>query len=295
MTDALGPIGIVALLRRLAERDGRTAATTDPDAAPALCAFVTHHRERLAAVKLRRAALVLVLEGTKDLCTAGRRHRFPAGAAIALPAGWRGDVVNDPDAASGVYRALCLDFPPELILRAHRAHPDWAGRPLARAQRLRVRLDAVLGGAVQHFAEGLALPDLPRSMLEHRAMEVLLALVGQGVLPLEVHAGAERIGEAVHRLVSWDPERRWTADALAAELGLSNATLRRRLAAEGTALRRVLADARMSLAETLLREEATTVREVALATGYASPSRFARRFRAERGRAPASIRSPSAD
>ena len=196
-------------------------------AAPALCAFVAHTRERLASVTMRRAALVLVLEGDKELVVSGRRLRFAAGAAIALPAGWRGEVVNDPDDTTGVYRALCLDFPAELILRTHRAHPDWVGRTLPLERRMRARLDAVLAGAVHHFAEGLALPDLPPQLLEHRAMEVLLALVGQGALPLQPHAGAVLASEAVSRLVSWDPERDWTADALAAELGLSNATLRR--------------------------------------------------------------------
>ena len=286
---------ITAVLLRLAQDDTRAHSTTDPMAAPALCAFVAHTRERLASVTMRRAALVLVLEGDKELVVSGRRLRFAAGDAIALPAGWRGEVVNDPDDTTGVYRALCLDFPAELILRTHRAHPDWAGRTLPLERRLRARLDAVLAGAVQHFAEGLALPDLPPLLLEHRAMEVLLALVGQGALPLQPHAGAVLASEAVSRLVSWDPERDWTADALAAELGLSNATLRRRLAGEGTSLRRVLAATRMTLAETLLRDDALTVREAALAIGYASPSRFTRRFKAERGMLPASIRASEID
>lgn len=281
---------ITSLLLRLAQKDTRAESATSPLAAPGLCAFVTYKRERLAAVTLHRAALVLVLEGDKELVMSGRRLRFTAGAAIALPAGWRGEVVNDPDPATGVYRALCLDFPAELILRTHRAHPHWAGRELPLERRIRARLDAVLGAAVHHFAEGLALGDLPMELLEHRAMEVLLALVGQGALPLQPHAGGVRMSEAVGQLVSWDPERNWTAEALATELGLSNATLRRRLAGEGTSLRRVLAAARMTLAETLLRDDALTVREAALATGYASPSRFARRFKAERGVRPASIR-----
>lgn len=286
---------IIALLLRLAQDDTRARSAADPLAAPALCAFVAHARERLAAVTLSRAALILVLEGAKELVVSGRRLQFSAGAAIALPAGWRGEVVNDPDGTTGVYRALCLDFPAELILRTHRAHPHWVGRTLPLERRMRARLDAVLGAAVHHFAEGLALPDLPPPILEHRAMEVLMALVGQGALPLQPHAGVTGASEAVSRLVSWDPERDWTADALAAELGLSNATLRRRLAGEGTSLRRVIAAARMTLAETLLRDDAMSVREAALATGYASPSRFARRFKAERGVLPASIRLPELD
>ena len=80
-------------------------------------------------------------------------------------------------------------------------------------------------------------------------------------------------------LVRWQPDRPWTADLIAGELGTSNATLRRRLSQEGTSLREVLASERVALATTLLAEDGLSLREAALATGYRSPRRFADRLR----------------
>ena len=80
-------------------------------------------------------------------------------------------------------------------------------------------------------------------------------------------------------LVRWQPDRAWTADLIAGELGTSNATLRRRLSREGASLRDVVASERVSLAKTLLAEDGLSLREAALATGYRSPRRFTDRLR----------------
>jgi AraC-like DNA-binding protein len=90
------------------------------------------------------------------------------------------------------------------------------------------------------------------------------------------------LGDGVRALVRWQPDRAWTADMIAAELGTSNATLRRRLAEEGASLRTLLAEVRVGLAQTMLSEDGLSLREAALAAGYRSPRRFAERMRAGR-------------
>jgi len=59
---------------------------------------------------------------------------------------------------------------------------------------------------------------------------------------------------------------------------MSGATLRRRLAAEGTSLRDVIAEARLSQAFSLLSTTNLPVKTVALRVGYNSASTFSRRF-----------------
>ena len=82
----------------------------------------------------------------------------------------------------------------------------------------------------------------------------------------------------------------WSSDAVARSLAMSEATLRRRLAAEGVTLRELIADVRMASALVLLQATSRPVSEIASAVGYDSPSRFAVRFRGRFGFAPTAVR-----
>jgi len=66
--------------------------------------------------------------------------------------------------------------------------------------------------------------------------------------------------------------------------------LRRRLMAEGARLSELLVDVRMSLALTLLQASSLSVSQIAMNSGYESPSRFAVRFRQRFGFAPTAVR-----
>jgi AraC-like DNA-binding protein len=264
---------ILERLRKLAARDNRPPALPEgAQRASALFSFVTRERERIAGCAFPRASIVAIVEGSKDVVSMGRQLRFAAGTALVLPGGWRGDVVNDPDPASGVYRAIFIDFPDELVARAARALP-----PQRPAAQLDLPLDAALSSAIHHAGEGIVAGNLPVALIEHRVMEVLMVLGMRGALPVK----AQTTGDAVRALVRWQPDRAWTADTVAAELGTSNATLRRRLSEEATSLRALLAEVRVGLAKAMLAEDGLSLREAALAAGYRSPRRFAERMRCE--------------
>nr|WP_274708848.1 helix-turn-helix transcriptional regulator [Variovorax sp. S12S4] len=78
--------------------------------------------------------------------------------------------------------------------------------------------------------------------------------------------------------------------SVAARLAMSEATLRRRLSAEGATFASVLTDARMSFAMTLLQSTDHAVTRIASSVGYDSASRFSVRFRARFGFAPTAVR-----
>jgi AraC-like DNA-binding protein len=275
----------LAALRAFAPRDSRSIPSRGSP--PTMCAFVSHAQERLADVALGRPALVVVLEGRKMLYAGGRTTTFATGTALALPAGWRGDVVNEPDPRTGFYRALFLDFPPAMVLRAFRAHPGWkAASPGSRSS---IEIGAALGSAILHAAEALSDPNTSPVLVEHRVMEVLLVLALEGALPLRAQGRRGQVGDAVRDLVRWQPHRGWTAGVVAAELATSTATLRRRLAGEGTSLRELIASERMTAAAHMLGTEGLSVEEAALAVGYRSPRRFSGRFRAQTGRPARSV------
>ena len=262
---------ILEKLRRLAAKDNRPVAEpTGIGSYSSLFTFVTRERERIASCSFSQVSIVAILEGSKEIVSMGRQRYFSAGTVLVLPAGWNGDVVNDPDPQTGVYRAIFITFPKDLTRRAAKAFP-----PAQIASQADLPLDPLLAAAINHAGEGIAGGDMPIPLIEHRLLEILMVLGMRGALP----GSPETTAEAVRALVRWQPDRAWTADLIAAELGTSNATLRRRLSREGASLREVLTSERVALATTLLAEDGLSLREAALATGYRSPRRFADRLR----------------
>lgn len=79
-------------------------------------------------------------------------------------------------------------------------------------------------------------------------------------------------------------------EAVAAELGMTSRTLRRRLRAEGTSYRALLDEVRDSLAGELLATGRLSVSDVAVRLGYAESSTFVAAFRRWRGTTPAAWR-----
>lgn len=262
---------ILDRLRRFAAEDRRPASPlADCGSAASLFSFVTHQRERIAGAAFSRLSIVVIVEGSKQVVSMGRQMCHNAGTILVLPAGWRGDVVNDPDLQTGAYRAIFIDFPDELVRLAESAFP-----PSRDPLRLDLPLDALAADAIRHAGDGITAGNLPTALIEHRVLEILLVLGQRGALP----ARSDSTADAVRALVRWQPDRAWTADMIAAEIGTSNATLRRRLALEGTSLRATLAAERVALAEAMLQQDGVSMREAALAAGYRSPRRFADRLR----------------
>jgi AraC-like DNA-binding protein len=79
-------------------------------------------------------------------------------------------------------------------------------------------------------------------------------------------------------------------DHAAAELGMSNATLKRRLAEMNTNYSMILRERRIHHAKRLLTESNMSVADIAKALGYSAVSNFSRAFRNATGQAPNSIR-----
>lgn len=116
-------------------------------------------------------------------------------------------------------------------------------------------------------------------LAEHLQRELGL-LQAEGVLAGQVY------GLLVREL----PLRGTGAIDVARELSMSERTLRRRLADEGTSHRRLLEEARREVAIRLLGEQRLSIDEVAYHLGYAQPSSFQRAFKRWTGMPPATFR-----
>ena len=79
--------------------------------------------------------------------------------------------------------------------------------------------------------------------------------------------------------------------AIAERMGLSRATLARRLKAEGTCFEEVVEALRRRLAVDYLAERGLSVSETAYLVGFADPAAFSRAFKRWTGRSPRDARA----
>lgn len=83
-------------------------------------------------------------------------------------------------------------------------------------------------------------------------------------------------------------------EKVAAQLAVTERTLRRRLNDEGTSFRELYTDARLGIAYELLSSAGLNVETVAWRVGYSEPASFARAFAKKYGRTPGDIRKGNA-
>lgn len=274
-------------LRPLAESD--TRGLLEGAKPPFITGFVVRHRETIRELSVPAAGLVIVIEGRKDVFWGARTQTYRAGEVFVLPAGTRVDVVNEPDEASGVYRALIVRFSRELVIEAARLWPQLMAKQVETGSA--IELSPALCSAIIHSAEALAAPlALSRRAVDHRILEILLVLAEQGVLRLAPKYVEGPVADAVRLIICHRLDHLWSAKSVASELSMSEATLRRRLNQEGCSLRVLLLTERMKAAHTILSDRDADVAEAIAATGYASRSHFARHFQKAFGVTPSAVR-----
>jgi AraC-like DNA-binding protein len=202
---------------------------------------------------------------------------------VALGGGQTLDVTNrlSPD---GLFEARWVVWDEQLIpLDGGKAHGAVTA-PVVLKQVGRGLLSAVDSAvdAIRHPHE------IPLSVARHRLQELLVWLAEHEVRFAPRPAAS--VKQRLRSLLSGAVSQGWTAAEVANRLAMSEATLRRRLMAEGTNFAAVLSDVRMSSAMTLLQSTERPIAHIASDVGYESASRFAVRFRSRFGFAPSVVR-----
>lgn len=135
----------------------------------------------------------------------------------------------------------------------------------------------------------LAVTELDRPLPTRGSAEVAEALCRDVVAPRRSRAGV--VGD-VRVLITQQLPAGAPMGAVAAELGLTERTLRRRLTDEGTSYREILDEVRSAIARSLLGGRATIpVADVAARLGYADAAALTHAFRRWTGTSPAAYRS----
>ncbi|WP_024891705.1 helix-turn-helix transcriptional regulator [Luteimonas huabeiensis] len=246
----------------------------------------TRRAHGLSAVDVDRPRLTIVLRG---------RGRFASGATVAelapgdmlLTTGrCRLDALHMPEPhgdSQSLYLALSVPLCEEVIDAARLL---WA-RPAPVREAGIVRLDsAEFAEDLQRWSAALEDDCYAQARLALAAMVVALCARGHTALLAPAPPG---IADEIRRLVGERPERDWRSRDFEAALGLSGATLRRRLTAEGTGLREVIASARLAHALELLYTTRWPLKTVAARVGYRSTASFVRRFAQRYGLDPGRI------
>ena len=228
--------------------------------------------------------IIVVRRGRKVIQSPTCHFELEAGEAIAIAQGQVFDFENIP-APDGDYEARWLTIAPEAIAAFGESDGE---QPIAPA-RLLGQMSPGLSDAFESAV--LALQDdgdLPDAVVRHRVTELLAWLGAFGAqFSLQL---PDSFSARIRRLAGRHPGEEWAGPDIASRLGVSEATLRRRLQAEGSSLRTVLTDIRMTHAMSLLQSSNMPVSAIAASAGFQSQSRFAIRFRSRFGFPPTAVR-----
>ncbi|TGL58371.1 helix-turn-helix transcriptional regulator [Leptospira sarikeiensis] len=250
-----------------------------------LTATVIQKRELyLARVVTDLPTLVYIKKGTKSLKQNGLEFDIHAGEAVAIAGGQAFDVINRP--FEGEFEAVWIAFHPNVIRNYKPIEQNLEEIDPA------FKLSSLGSGFAEAFrlaAESITTnQNISEQISIHRVTEILIWL-GEYGKKFKVPSPTN-VSQKVRTLLSANPAKDWSAIEISELLEMSEATLRRKLAAELVSFSEILIDVRMSFALSLLQATDRNIGEIAKQAGYESASRFAVRFRDRFGYSPTVLR-----
>lgn len=247
-------------------------------------ACITARREHGASsVEIPQPQFAILLQGRKQVATAQQSLELVPGDLFLITRRCRIDVVNRPDPHTGLYLSAIVPLCNEALAAARTLWNEplpAAGDTLARLP-LHDHADTL-----RQWRSALERAHYTEARLALAALVVAFCRRGHGSLLLPPEPS---LGERIRDLIAAQPERDWQSRDFEAALGLSGATLRRRLASEQVSLRELISDARLAHAMGLLYTTRLPLKTVAARVGYRSLGGFSRRFAARYGLDPAAI------
>lgn len=247
--------------------------------------------QQTARFQFHEATVLLVISGQMRLAFAEHEILVDATrpALVLVDAGSCVDIMKTPGGTERCFRSVFMTIA-NTLLENHpaAASPVVGVDGTAAAPFQMMPLDDDLASTLWYLVESVEIRPVSDERLTYRILELLSALAERG------HVFRQpRHNDIVVRLraiVADAPERHWTAREAGRELAMSEATLRRRLAAECSRFETLLSDIRMHHGMMLLQTTAWSIPRIAEACGYQSRARFSERFRARFGCLPSAIR-----
>ena len=245
--------------------------------------ITARHEHGVRSALIDRPTLGVVLRGAKRLHAGGSPAlSLSAGDLFLIARPCQLDAFNWPD-ADGLYLTLMLPLCDEVLTAARTlwAQPIVQGGPDVIALPAE-RVAAPLGT----WADALRQGEYGPARAALATLLVRLCAMGHTAM---LTPPPPSLAARIRALVAAAPQRAWRSADFEAELGLSGATLRRHLAAEGGSLLHAITEARLACALHLLYTTQWPVKTVAARVGYRSVPTFTRRFAQRYGLEPGRI------
>lgn len=240
--------------------------------------YASVKEQRIVNVPIIRPLLICVLEGCKRLGGA-EEIECPAGSFVILSNRPGINMRNIPGNAE--YLALLVEFD----YGDFSCLPAGGGRsvPFVRGE-----IGEPLQKTLQQFVEWAAFA--PQAMWPARRQELLLMLYHLGFSQVSSVVEPPSLGHRLYGMVSASIGADLGAEALASQLAISESTLRRRLALEGTSLQAIKDRARLGYGLHLVQTSGDPIGRVAERCGFQSQSRFTDKFKQMFGVTPSELR-----
>lgn len=234
---------------------------------------ITARREHgVRSAHIDRPTLAVVLRGRKRLHMDAETVELGAGDLFLIARPGRLDAFNWPD-DEGMYLTLMLSLCDEVLAAARTL---WAQPIVQQAGPNVIALPAAqLAVPLGAWADALRRAEYGLARAALATLLVRLCAMGHTAM---LTPPPPSLSARIRALVAEAPQRAWRSADFEAELGLSGATLRRHLAAEGSSLLDAITEARLACAMHLLYTTRWPVKTVAARVGYRSVPTFTRRF-----------------
>lgn len=252
--------------------------------------FEARQKQSLHQVPILMPTLILVRHGEKRVYNGRDEVYLPAGKAIVLPAGITPEMENIP--ANGFY-ASDVFSPPHSWLERFRQQYGVLLAELPMQQDSFFSPDPALELALQPCCQAVACVDdaWQKARLELAWHQVLLELIRLRVAAAFFMTSSQPLADRLQELINFSPSQAWQANHIAQQLGMSTATLRRRLQAEGTSFSTLLQTSRMARALGLVMTTSSSISDIAWQCGYESITSFSHAFRRHFGISPTELRA----
>jgi len=234
--------------------------------------------QKIVNVPIIKPVLICVLDGSKRL---GGQSEIvcPRGSFIILSNHPSINMRNIP--GDGEYLALIVEFEYEDF----DCLPPKTGKT---APFVQGELEPVLEKTLQQFVEWSAFA--PQAIWAARRREILQLIYHLGYAKVCTVVEPPSLSHKLHGIICADIANDLKADVLASRLALSESTLRRKLAAEGTTLQAIKDRARLGYGLHLVQSTFEPIGRVAEKCGYQSQSRFTDKFKQFFGVTPTELR-----
>ena len=252
------------------------------------CAVVaSRHSHVVRAVDILQPQLGVVLQGRKQISCGDTQLNIHVGEILLSKRACSVNVANLTDDHGQCYATVCIPIS-ETVLQAARLLQGEAVLTMAAEPAIACEKIDVCAQALSAWAGAVLAEDEVAARLA--LTQVVLHLVAQGHSALLLPPSKD-LAAQIYDLVRNSPAHAWQSAEIEQHLHLSGATLRRRLAAQGSSLKQVILHARLNCALDMLYTSTWPLKTIAAKCGYQSVSVLNQRFLQRYGLLPADIRS----